>query len=1020
MSLRTNALRGLIAASCLSSWSHEASAAVTGNGALRNFGNGANTGFGNGASSGFGNGASHGFANGASKSYGNGASRNFGNGASVKFPNGASVNFPNGAKTSFPNGAKTSFPNGASMNFGNGANVSFPNGANVTYPNGANTQYNGANTNYGNGANVSYPNGASVKFPNGASLSLPPGTTVTFPNGAEVTFPPPTSVTITVPEDATITFPNGANVSFPNGASTIENGFSTQAFLTSNLLRYPTLTSVSLMPNTWQTLHASLYNYLVAALKAANGHLTSNYDDGISAYADPYDLIAFKYLIQSAASSGTDFTVSYVHNLQPISMTFHGGLGLCQSLPLVYGQGSESAFFNNTSRDVECGYWVAAATAVWTQPTGINNMISITNLTASDPGVPAGKAIRANPSSSLALVSQIGPMPRKRGVAMDPWATTDVRAVESMEMSQTGSSGTYTASSPNTQGGWAGLWALRCTGGQTVTFNLKRKQASATLVPGTSVAYNATNLIFRVTKGVHGANKNEQDWVADFATSSNASWVCGTGFSEVATADRANFRFVYSVLVRSGDGNDTITKRFADDCYSSPSSCLGNATYPPATTADALPATEAQIFTQRESYNYGGAFFGLVKKMNPTTGTSELVREYSSNLWLAESCDARSVAATGSMQLWNPSTYNPTSGNHNFVNFSYTEQPYLTYEHSPMTNDRLTYKREYCSSLRSDKCVSCVTDVQGGAFIPDLRAPDGQYQPFQVSTGSSLYTVKVSTWANPPQFSNEASTVDRAYYAGTRVCAQSKDYTNQGYCFGEYACLAGDPECTPARTVTMSTSMTGYGEFVSASYPGGPQAGLVNILKVSLPQPVQPITTPANLQCPVGYTKNAAGRCFALLATGTSCQDNMQCSSGFCTAGFCSTQFAFTSVSQTTTSFTMAATRANDNSDVCATSGISSTVTGTNQAWTGDLGATRTIRQIRITPPCDGTYLTDVAVQVSTNNSTWTTIDTISTTPLRTGTLTIQPRTTTSARYVRLFKAASGTVRLAEVDVFGQ
>ena len=187
-----------------------------------------------------------------------------------------------------------------------------------------------------------------------------------------------------------------------------------------------------------------------------------------------------------------------------------------------------------------CGGYLSAAVALFTQPVGINNSISIRNLAAGDH--PALTHWRTSPAAALAMTNLIQPLPRKRGVALDPFAATDNRALESMTMAPTGNSGAYVATN-NTQGGWAGGYSFRCTGGTLVVMNLNKLKGVTAVIPGTTILQNAANLVLRVCKGVHGCNKNDGDWVMDNDDYSGTdvwpqtSFTCGQGFPEVSSAD---------------------------------------------------------------------------------------------------------------------------------------------------------------------------------------------------------------------------------------------------------------------------------------------------------------------------------------------------------------------------------------------------------------------------------------------------------------------------------------------------
>src|SRR5262245_5527836 len=430
---------------------------------------------GNGALSSMNNGANRDFTNDAKVNYGNGASTTYPNGARIDLPNGANIGLGNGANVGFGNGASVSFPNGASVvQFGNSGKIVLPFGGTITYLAATTVNVNGTNVNYTANQTVTYGVGASLRFSNGASSNLPNGASVGFPNGANVGFPDGANVGI--PNGGNLNLPNGASVTYPNGGTVVVGGYTAQAFLTSKLWLYP-IGSYRLDPVTWatgdtasgdvayQNVQKAFYKYLQGALMKQNGDLPAGQvanDAWVKGEYDAYDLIAFKYIVRAAAKSSTVFTVSYQRtDGTTVSQTFPGGLGVCEV-------GSEVDWVltpgrvNQVSQPADylelCGGYLSAAVALFTQPVGINNSISIRNLAAGDH--PALTNWRTSPAPSLALTNLIQPLPRKRGVALDPFAATDNRALESMTMATSGNSGPY-APTNNTQGGWAGGYAFR-------------------------------------------------------------------------------------------------------------------------------------------------------------------------------------------------------------------------------------------------------------------------------------------------------------------------------------------------------------------------------------------------------------------------------------------------------------------------------------------------------------------------------------------------------------------------------
>ena len=196
---------------------------------------------------------------------------------------------------------------------------------------------------YTAGQVVSYGVDTSLRFTNGATINLANGANVGFPNGANVGFP--NGANVGFPNGGNLNLPNGASVTYPNGGTVIVGGYTAQAFLTSKLWLYP-LGSYRLDPLTWatgdvasgdvqyQNVQKSLYKYLQGALMKQNGDLPAGQvanDAWVKGDYDPYDLIAFKYIIRAAAKSSTVFTVSYTRaNGTTVSESFPGGLGVCE------------------------------------------------------------------------------------------------------------------------------------------------------------------------------------------------------------------------------------------------------------------------------------------------------------------------------------------------------------------------------------------------------------------------------------------------------------------------------------------------------------------------------------------------------------------------------------------------------------------------------------------------------------------------------------------------------------------
>jgi hypothetical protein len=880
--------------------------------------------------------------NGALSSFNNGASRDFSNGATVGYPNGATTTYPNGATVGYPNGAIVGFPNGATVAYGNGATVTYPNGApsatfsagaqlvmpvggTITYltattltVNGATTSYSaGASATYGVGSTLTFTNGASIKFPNGATTTYPNGATVGYPNGAIVGFP----------NGATVTLPNGSTVTYPNGGIALIGGYTTQAFLTSKLWFYP-IGSYRLDPLTWATgdvgsgntgysnLQKVFYAYLQGALMKQNGDLPAGAhadDKWVTGEYDPYDLIAFKYLIRAAAKSTTVFTVSYQRtDGTTVSQSFPGGLGLCEngaSDDWVLTPGQTAAWNYPYDYLAVCGGWLSAAIGLFTQPIGINNSISIRNLATGD--YPGLTSWRSNIAPALELVNLIQPLPRKRAVAFDPFAATDNRQLESMKLAISGNSGAYSSTS-NTQGGWVGGYAFRCTGGSSVVMNLGKLKTAIVAIPGTSIQLSAANLVLRICKGVHGCNKNDADWLADTDDFSGtdvwpqASFTCGAGFPEVASADYSKYRFVYNWLVRSKDGNDAVSNGIATLCAKSPESvCRSTTANPTIATTNTVPATEAEIYTQREGMYFGDSFprdywvaggsGGVLEpwtRVNSSFGYAFAPLLMSSQVVASSilfgNCDVRSVEPT----LFGPGLPEPThvSWTPSATSFPGMTWPtsYRSLAHRPVPSDRNQYRREFCSSLNQSTCIPCMQsspapDTSREGYLPMLW--NGRWVPVNYSNEPWLAVAKDPSWTEQPQLTGEVVPVEAAYYNATRVCAQQYDRSNQGYCFTDWQSSAS---CTQGTEFGCKSNR--YRD------RWGGQQTAYDILALWLPQPIQPTSPTYAGRCPTGYVKGVAAgytsRCFAPQANGATCSVDDQCASAKCECmdGSCTTR----------------------------------------------------------------------------------------------------------------------------------
>jgi hypothetical protein len=878
--------------------------------------------------------------NGALSSFNNGASRDFTNGAKVNYGNGASTSYPNGARITFGNGASVSFGNGASIGFGNGASIGFPNGASsatlssgsqMLLPGGGTVKYlaassvvvNGATINYAANATASYGQGASLRFSNGANIQLPNGCNVQLPNGAHIGFP--NGASLGFPNGATLNLPNGASATYPAGASVVVGGYNTQAFLTSKLWMYP-LGSYRLDPVTWatgdiasgdaayQTFQKALYKYLQGALMKQNGDLPAGAyanDAWVKGDYDPYDLIAFKYLVRSAAKSSTVFTVSYQRtDGTTVSQQFPGGLGVCEigaDDDWVLTPGKVNLLQQPYDYLERCGGFVSAAVGVFTQPVGINNAISVRNLATGD--YPGMTNWRTSIAPALALTSLIQPLPRKRGVAFDPFAASDNRALESMTMATSGNSGAY-ATANNTQGGWAGGYAFRCTGGTPVVMNFNKLKGLTGVIPGTAIQQGAANLALRICKGVHGCNKNDADWVSDnddYSASDvwpQTSFTCGQGFPEVAAADYSKYRFVYNWLVRSKDGNNAVSNGIATLCDKAPESlCRSTTANPTAVTANTAPASEVDIFTQREGLYFGDSFpRNYWVAGGPASGAEHWVSvgnsfgygfapelmfsQLTASTVLFGNCDVRSVERT----VFGPTLPEPTrlTWSPSTTSFPGVTWPtsYRSLAHRSVPSDRNQYRREFCSSLVQSTCIPCMQsnaspDTSREGYLPMLA--NGSWLPVNYSNEPWLAVAKDPSWSEQPQYAGEAVPVEASYYNATRVCAQQYDRGNQGYCFTDWQDSASS--CTQDYELGCKSNRY-YDQW------GSPQTSYY-MLALWLPQPIQPTSATNAGRCPAGYVKGTSAgftsRCFAPQATGATCSVNDQCSSHVCaTGGKCS------------------------------------------------------------------------------------------------------------------------------------
>ncbi|HMG24768.1 MAG TPA: hypothetical protein VK607_25700 [Kofleriaceae bacterium] len=867
----------------------------------------------------------------------NGASRDFTNGAKVIYGNGASTGYPNGARISFANGAAVTFGNGASIGFGNGAAVQFPNGApsatftggsQLVLPVGGTVKYlaattlsvNGANVSYAASASATYGVGASLRFTNGANIQLPNGANIHLPNGAAIGFP--NGAAIGFPNGAVLNLPNGASASYPSGASVVVGGYNTQAFLTSKLWMYP-LGSYRLDPMTWatgdvasgdtayQTYQKALYKYLQGALMKQNGDLPAGgvaNDAWVKGDYDPYDLIAFKYLIRSAAKSTTSFTVSYVRTDGATrSEVFQGGLGVCE-----VGDAADWVLTPGLHIPLEqpfdylelCGGFLSAAIGLFTQPVGINNSVSIRNLAAGD--YPGLTNWRSSIAPALALTNLIQPLPRKRGVALDPFAVIDNRQLESMTMATTGNSGAY-STTLNTQGGWAGGYTFRCTGGTPVVMNLNKLKTSSSVIPGTTIQQSAANLVLRMCKGVHGCNKNDADWLTDNDDYSGsdvwpmASFTCGAGYPEVASVDYSKYRFVYSWLVRARDGNDLVSNGISTLCSRAPESlCRSTTANPVIATTNTAPATEAQIYTQREGLYFGDSFpRNYWVAGGPSSGAEHWAPVGTSfgyafapqQLWsnitassvLFGNCDVRSVEPT----LFGPGLPEPTRltwtpPTSSFPGVTWPTS-YRSLAHRAVSTDRNLYRREFCSSLVQTSCVPCMQatsapDTSREGYLPMLL--NGSWLPVNYSNEPWLAVAKDASWTEQPQYAGEAVPVEASYYNATRVCSQQYDRGNQGYCFSDWQ---GAGSCSQDYEFGCKSNRyrDQWGSPVTSYY----------ILALWVPQAIQPTSPTYANRCPVGFVKGTTAgytsRCFAPQPVGASCSINDQCTSHTCGTGLC-------------------------------------------------------------------------------------------------------------------------------------
>jgi hypothetical protein len=384
-----------------------------------------------------------------------------------------------------------------------------------------------------------------------------------------------------------------------------------------------------------------------------------------------------------------------------------------------------------------------------------------------------------------------------------------------------------------------------------------------------------------------------------------ASFTCGAGFSEVASADYSKYRFVYNWLVRSKDGNDAVSKGIATLCDKAPeSTCRSTTANPTMATTNTAPATETDVYTQREGFYFGdnfprsyyvagGATFqDYWAPVNTTFGYSfapkMLLHENTASTVLFANCDVRSVETT----VFGPGMPEPTRVTWSPAATSFPGMTwptsYRSLAHRAVPSDRSQYRREFCSSLVQDQCVPCVQstgtpDTSHEGYLPMLA--NGSWLPVNYTTEPWMAVAKASSWSEQPQYTGEAVPVEASYYNATRVCAQQYDRGNQGYCFTDWLTQS---------VCYQYADFTCYDKRYRDQY--GSALGSQDMLALWLPQVIQPISTTYAGLCPVGYVKGTTAgytsRCFARQANGATCSVDDQCGSHMCecTDATCSVQ----------------------------------------------------------------------------------------------------------------------------------
>jgi len=330
-------------------------------------------------------------------------------------------------------------------------------------------------------------------------------------------------------------------------------------------------------------------------------------------------------------------------------------------------------------------------------------------------------------------------------------------------------------------------------------------------------------------------------------------------------------------------------------CSKAPESlCRSTTANPTVATTNTVPATEAEIYTQREGFYFGDSFprnYWVAggpsgsehwSAINSTFGYSFVPQLLFSTITatsvLFGNCDVRSVETTAfGPGLPEPprTTWTPTTSS--FPGMTWPTS-YRSLAHKPISSDRSQYRREFCSSLVQGTCIPCMQsnsapDTSREGYLPMLA--NGTWMPVNYSNEPWLAVAKDASWLEQPQYTGEAVPVESSYYNATRVCAQQFDRGNQGYCFTDWQSSAS---CF--QDYEFGCRSNRYRD------QWGSQQTSYYMLMVWLPQSVQPTSSANAGRCPLGYVKGTktgyTNRCFAPAANGATCSVDDQCTSSNC------------------------------------------------------------------------------------------------------------------------------------------